>query len=184
LAPNSALGSGVEIVLGGSSQLSVNNTSGDDMEFFTRVPHASQQALEGTPGVSIYAPRTAGTGYLAWSGNIAFETFGTKARVAWHGLVYAPNSPVSVWSWPRESATQGAFFSGGLVCQQLTIKASVDSTLASFASVHPPTPATPRRVVVTSTADPIDPGEAATVIKAVVQIDPGGTATVLSWRKV
>jgi hypothetical protein len=186
LVPNSAGGAGVEIVLGGSSQISVTNTSGEEMEFFTRTPSTTQQALEGTPGVSLYAPRTAGAGYLAWSGSIAYDTTGNKSRVVWHGLVYAPNSPVGVWAWPRAADAQGAFFSGGLVCQQLTVKANVDSTLAAFARVTPPNPATPRRVVVTATADALTPGDAPTVIKAVVQLgtSAGAPVTVLSWRKV
>ena len=183
--PGSATGSGVEFVLGGNSRITLGNSTSNKVELFSRAP--ANPDAEGTPGVSIYAPRTAGSGYSAWNTTSALDLPRAKPQIVIHGLVYTPNSPLTVLIVTNPSAANAAMFQGGLVVQVLAIKSTGSNpfTNLGFASVALPDPPTPRTVVVTATADATNPGEPPTVVKAVVllPVSPSTPPTVLSWRK-
>lgn len=179
--PGTATGSGVEFVIGGASRFKVASAAGNKVELYARQP--AIPANEGTPGISLFAPKTSGTGYSAWSDSTAFIVDSTDPTVIFHGLVYVPNSPITAWALPNSG--NGAQFGGGLVASSLEVKANLSSGSTSLASLPGAAP-TERTVVITATADPLDPGEAPTVVKAVVTLGTGaGTpATIQSWRKV
>jgi hypothetical protein len=186
LVPGAATGSGVQLVLGGSSKLRVDDHQKDKIELFSRVP--AVPANEGTAGVTVYAPRTNGTNYVKWDSDKVLAMDGNKTTMIIHGLFYAPTGFVNK-AYALQNPGNAATFAGGLVAQRLTLffdNQSSSGATASVARIIPSAPPTPRTVVVTATADPVDPGEAPTVIKAVVQLGTGaGTpATVLSWRTV
>ncbi|MEX2267137.1 MAG: hypothetical protein WEA75_00475 [Acidimicrobiia bacterium] len=183
LIPGSATGSGVEFVLGGSSKLEIDDHMKNKIELFARVP--AIPASEGTPGVSIYAPRTSGPNYVAWNSDKVLHMDGNKSTMVVHGLLYTPNGNID-GIYALQNPGNAPVFMDGIVAQRITINFDNQSPVTSaLTTINPGTPATPRTIVITATADPLDPGEAPTVIKAVVQLGTGaGTpATVLSWRK-
>ncbi len=183
LVPGSATGSGVQIVLGGNASIVTANSDSSKTELFARVP--GNPSAEGTPGVSIYAPRTAGTGYLAWNAGTAVDQSVTKPQIVVHGLVYVPNSPINVLVVTNPAAGESAIFAGGLVAQVVTVKTTGHQTFTALPFAGIPLPATTRTVVVTATA--IDPsGGVPVTVKAVVSLGTaaGTPATVQSWRKV
>jgi hypothetical protein len=182
--PGSATGYGVTFVLGGNSKLIFENDDDANIELFTRVP--GNPALEGTPGISIYAPRTAGPGYLAWTADRALDVKGTKPAFVFHGLAYMPNSPLNeMFSFPNAAAGGIAPLSGGIVAQSMSLRFKRDSGSMTFARTSPGQPS-PRTTVITATADGVVSGEAATVIRAVIQLGTSASSPpqVLSWRKV
>ena len=185
LVPGSASGSGVELVLGGTSKLTVDDHPSAKIEMFSRVP--AIPASEGTPGVSVYAPRVSGGNWSAWNTDKVLSMAGNKASMTFHGAFYAPDAPIDP-AHAILNPNDYPLFAGGVVAQKINIAFDnagglLTSTLSGI--VVPPV-GTPRTVVVTATADPIAAGEAPTVVKAVVQLDTsaGTPATVLSWRKV
>lgn len=190
--PGSATGSGVEFVLGGTSRITVNSSSSENVELFSRVPLVP--AAEGKPGVSIYAPRSNGTNYVRWNTGVAtdravvFTAPGndTSAKIVFHGLVYVPTSLQQTFEIHNPGNPAPSVFSGGLVCQALTISVGNNSQSGSVpvAQIVVPSPPTPRTVVITATAPGTQPGETSIVSKSVIVIDVDGnkTTTVQSWR--
>lgn len=182
LRPGSATGYGVQIVLSGDAKLQIEDERKAKVELFARVP--GNPALEGSPGVTIYAPRTAGSGYSAWNKDRAVDIKGKEPQLVIHGLVYIPTSKFDEqFALANENAGYSPIFDGGLVVQRLKLKFKKEYSHLTFARI-PATAATTRTTVVTATAT--DPGGGAPItVKAVVQLGTGsGTpATVLSWRK-
>ena len=182
-------GSGVQLVVDGTSRLTINGTSNDNMEFFLRVP--GDPASEGTAGVGLLAPRIAGTGYQKWNaGASPALTFagGSNAanNVVFHGLVYEPTSGLSAPVLQNPGGT--AMFSGGIVSQSMFVQPGSSFTGGStpaIASLPVPAPATPRTTVVSATATGVD-GSVPTTVKVVVQIGTSAATppTIISWRKL
>jgi hypothetical protein len=181
--PGSATGYGVTFILGGNSKLIFENDDSAEIELFTRVP--ADPSLESTPGYSIIAPRTAGSGYLAWTADRVLDVKGTKASFVFHGAMYAPNSPiVEMFSFPNTAAAGIAPFQGGVVVQSMMLRFKKDSGSITFAQTPAGNPS-PRTTVITATADPLVSGEAPTVVKAVLVFSNSASPPqVLSWRKV
>jgi len=186
LVPGSASGAGVELVLGGNSSISVANSTSSKTELYARIP--GNASAEGTAGVSIYAPRTGGTGYLAWNAISAFNQSNAKPQIVIHGLVYVPNSSMTVLMVTNGSASNAPIFTGGLVVQTLTINTTGSQQFATaFFSAVPESSAgtTVRTVVVEATAKKA--GSADVTVRVVIQLDtaaPDDPPTILSWRKV
>ena len=182
MRPGTATGFGVQFVVGGNAKLSIPDEKNAKVELFARVPLVP--ALEGTAGVTVYAPRTAGTNYAAWNSDRAVDIKGKDPQLIIHGLVYMPTSKYDEqYTLGNEDANAASIFDGGLVVQRLKIKFKHDATNLTFARI-PETAATTRTTVVTATAT--DPsGGAPITVQAVVQLGTGsGTpATILSWRK-
>ena len=182
--PGAATGYGVTFVLGGNSKLVFENDDDVHFELFTRV--AGNAATEPTPGYSVIAPRTAGTGYLAWTGDRVLDVKGTKPQFVLHGALYAPNSPINeMFSFPNPDAGGAAPFQGGVVVQSMILKFKKDSGTITFVRTSAATPS-PRTTVITATANGTISGEAPTVVKAVVQFGTSSSSPpqILSWRKV
>ncbi len=183
LRPGTATGYGVQFVLSGNSKLSIPNETKAKVELFARVP--ANPALEGTPDVTVFAPRTAGTGYSAWNSDRAVDIKGKDPQLVIHGLVYVPTSKFDEqFALANENAGFAPIFDGGLVVQRLKLKFKKEYSNLTFARI-PTVAATTRTTVVTATA--ADPsGGAPITVKAVIQLGTGaGTpATILSWRKV
>lgn len=180
--PGSATGYGVNLVLGGSSQLTIEDERKSKVELYSRVP--ANASAEGTAGLSVLAPKTAGTGYSAWNSGKAFDIKGKDPQIVVHGLVYVPTSRFDEqFVVANSSANLSPIFRGGLVVQWIKLKFKNDATNLTFAGLYSATPL-PRTVVVTATAQ--GPTGAPTVVKAVVEVpvSSAGAPTVLSWRKV
>jgi hypothetical protein len=187
IVPGSASGSGVQFILSGSSRLRLDDHQKDKIELFSRVP--AVPANEGTPGVTVYAPRTSGATYNRWnSTSPVLRMDGNKTTAIIHGLWYTPNGRVDrAYALPNPG--NAPTFAGGVVAQKFNLffdNQSDSGATAAVAKVTPPAPPTPRTIVVTATAQGTLPGEAPTVIRAVVQMGATGATppTVLSWRKV
>jgi hypothetical protein len=182
--PGSATGFGVNLILGGSSQLTIEDEKKSKVEIFSRVP--ANPTAEGTAGVSVHAPRTAGTNYLAWNSGRAFDIKGKDPQIVMHGLVYTPTSRFDEqFVVANTSASLSPIFRGGLVVQWIKLKFKQDATNLTFAGLYSAAPL-PRTVVITATARGTQPGEAPTVVRAVVEVptSPSSPPTVHSWRKV
>ena len=184
-------GSGVELVVDGNSRITIGGDSSEQMEFFLRV--AGNPATEGTAGIGLIAPRIAGVGYSAWNAvpNPAL-TFGAgsgggdpTSQVAFHGLVYEPNS--SLVSPVLQNVNQVAMFYGGLVVQTLSVVAPSQGFSGGgtpvVAQIPVPSPATARTVLVTATAT--QAGEAPVTESSVIVLGTTSVTppTVQSWRK-
>lgn len=168
-AASRASGSGVTIILGGASRLQVGGGAGTKVELYTRVPAAPGA----TPGISVLAVPTTGSGYIAWNAGAqpAVTITSGSPRAALHGLVYAPTAPVSIYTHTR------APLLSGVVASTLTINPGAGGTKAVEAAGR-------RTLLLTSTAAPAAPGEVTAVQSAVVKIanDPTRTASLRSWR--
>jgi hypothetical protein len=168
-AASRASGSGVTIILGGLARVQIGGGAGTKVELYSRVPAAAGA----TPGISVLAVPTTGSGYTAWSGGIlpALAVLSGSPRAALHGLVYAPTAPVSIYTHST------APLLAGVVASILTITPGAGGTKAVEAAGR-------RTILLTSTAAPAAPGEIAAVQSAVVKIanDPTRTASVRSWR--
>jgi hypothetical protein len=183
LVPGSATGSGVELVLGGSSKLRVQDHMKNKIELFQRTP--AVPASEGTAGISVYAPRTSGTNYVAWNADNVLAMDGNKTTMIMHGLFYAPDGYVNK-AYALQNPGNAATFSGGMVVQRLVLyfdNQSSSGATASAASIIPPSPASVRTVVVTATAT--GAGEAPVTETAVIVLGTTSVTppTVQSWRK-
>jgi len=182
LVPGSATGYGVQFVLSGDTKLQIEDEKKAKVELFARVP--GNPATEGSPGVTVYAPKTAGPGYSAWNKDRAVDIKGKEPQLIIHGLVYIPTSKFDEqFALANENAGFSPIFDGGLVVQRLKLKFKKEYSNLTFARI-PASAATTRTTVVTATAN--DPsGGAPTTVQAVVQLGTGsGTpATILSWRK-
>lgn len=169
-AASRATGSGVTIILGGTSTLRVTGGSTFKFELYTRSPATP----DGTAGISIATVPASGTSYTPWSGAApAFTSSptGVGGRVAVHGLVYARNAPVALTTHITSPLL------GGVVASTLTITPGAYGQKAVEASGR-------RTLLLTSIAAPAAAGEIASVQSAVVKIanDPTRTASVRSWR--
>lgn len=182
LRPGTASGYGVQFVLGGNAKMTVPDEKKARVELFARVP--ANPALEGTPGVTIYAPRFAGTNYTAWTSDRAVDIKGKDPQLIIHGLTYMPTSKFDEqYHLGNEDANNISMFDGGVVLQRIKLKFKKDAANLTFARI-PETAATIRKTVVTAVAtDPT--GGAPTTVQAVVQLPAtaGGAPTILSWRK-
>lgn len=186
LVPNAANGTGVQLVLGGNSSITVANSTQAKVELFARVPLAA--GSEGTPRVSIYAPRTAGTGYMAWNSAAALSLGNAKPQIVVHGAVYIPNSPLQLIVLTNAGARNSPMFLGGLVSQSLSLKTVGSLQFTSQYLAGPNTPATPtsRTVMVTATASSPTEGGAPVRVRAIVMYAARSSAppAILSWRKL
>jgi hypothetical protein len=107
-------GSGVEWILGGTSAISVGTTPGTTFELFARQPATS--AREGAAGISIRSvPSPAPAGYAPTTSSVFTMGGGQPIQVAVHGLVYAPNSDVTV----SATSAHGSELTGGVVASTL-----------------------------------------------------------------
>jgi hypothetical protein len=186
LRPGSATGSGVQLVLAGSSRLRVEDHLKDKIELFSRVP--AVPADEGTPGVAVYAPRFDGATYSRWNSTNVLAMDGNKSTMIIHGLFYAPNGWINK-TYALQNPGNAPTFAGGVVAQRFNLffdNQSDSGATVSVAKTDAPAPPTPRTVVVTATAHGTLPSEAPTVIRAVVLLGTSSSIppTVLSWRKV
>ena len=189
-------GSGVTIVLGGSSILQVSNNAANRVELFTRVPGGADAAA--TPGVGVWA-RASGTGVSNYSGSsqtTPLITAGPSSNVVIHGNVSLPDGGAKLAPLLNAAAAAGqrAQLAGGAVLARLEITSSTGADGAVIAAGTggtpgtpgtPATPATERRILVTATAAPLGTG-APTVLRATITLPAtqGGAPTVLSWRLV
>jgi Tfp pilus assembly protein PilX len=168
-AASRASGSGVSLILGGASNIRIGGGAGTKVELYTRAPAAA----DATPGISVLTVPSTGAGYVGWLPGLfpAFGILSELPRVAVHGLVYARNAPVTIYT------NSTAPLLAGVVASTLTIVPGAGGTKAVEASGR-------RTLLLTSTADPASPGEIAAVQSAVVKIanDPTRTASVRSWR--
>jgi hypothetical protein len=181
LRPGTASGSGVIFVLGGTSRVKVASSTSNKVELYARQP--ANPALEGTAGVSIHAPKTAGTGYKAWSELEAFVTDNVEPTVVVHGLVYVPKAKTKIWAMPNVDTLGRFIFGAGLVTSSLEIAtsdASIGAVLVAVAAADEEP--TARRVVITAAVQGATPGTHATTARAVVILDPDGSAAIESWR--
>ena len=183
LLPGTATGFGIQIVLSGDAKLQIEDERKAKIELFARVP--ANPAIEGSPGVTIYAPKVSGTGYSAWDKDRAVDIKGKEPQLVIHGLVYIPTSKFDEqFALANENAGFAPIFHGGLVVQRLKLKFKPEYANLTFARI-PANAATTRTTVVTATAT--DPsGGAPITIQAVAQLGTGSgvPATILSWRKV
>ena len=184
LAPSAPInGYGVQLAFGGNSFFQPRSASTTQVELYARVP--GTPANEGTPYISMFAPKTAGTNYQA-SGGDAFESGGSAYRLVVHGLVYMPNSSPKIWGINNSSAGGAAPFMGGLILAGMELAINATMVSGSFADlpVASPPPATDRIVVVTATATTSSGGDIAQTVQAVVLYPANGSApTIQSWRK-
>jgi hypothetical protein len=102
--------------------------------------------------VSIYAPRTAGTNYLASTAPDVISLGGNPDQLVIHGLVYTPHATLKIWAMANSGAANAPMFGGGLVTGSLEVALNASSTTFTFATLPAGTPATARTAVVTSTA--------------------------------
>jgi hypothetical protein len=161
----------VIIVLGGTSSITLNNTTA--FELFTRTPLVPDGSTTGVSLVTV--PSVPPVNYKPWTGSSFLTVSSSATEVAIHGLVYAPEAPVTVFARPT------APLLGGVVASKLRLRANAGAT-GSLMGVA----ADGRRtLVLTSTAaSPAASGEIAITEQAVVKVanDPARTATVRSWR--
>jgi len=169
--PYGAYGSGVTLILGGTSTLNIRVSA--KAELYSRVPSAAEiSSTPGTPitpGISVITVGATGSGYLKSTAATPVQ-LQSGAQEAIHGLVYSTGS-VSLYT----QATRAPLL-GGVVASTLTINGPANG-LAVEASGR-------RTLLLTSTAAPAAAGEIATTQSAVVKVanDVVRTASVRSWR--
>jgi hypothetical protein len=181
-------GSGVTVVLGGSSVLSTAATGTTLVELFSRVPGGADAGA--TPGVAVWA-RASSSGVPGYSGSNAttpLVTQGASNTVVVHGAVSLPDKAASVAALANAGATAGsrAQLAGGAVFSRLSIVpngSSDGAVIAKGTGGNPGIAATDRRILVTATAASLSSGSP-TTIRATVLLPAvqGGSAEVLSWR--
>lgn len=168
-AASRASGSGVTLILGGISNIRIGGGASTKVELYTRAPAAAGP----TPGISVLTVPTTSAGYLEWLPGLypAFGILNGSARTAVHGLVYARNAPVAIYTHST------APLLAGVVASTLTITPGAGGSKAVEAAGR-------RTLLLTSTAAPATSGEIAAVQRAVAKIanDPTRTASVRSWR--
>lgn len=166
-------GTGVVFILGGNSRLKVASSSSNKVELFARrntVPNANQ-----TDGVSVIAPRAAGSGASKWTEQQAIVLDSTQPMLIFHGLVYVPTSHLK--SSPLGNAG-ASMFGLGLVAssfEMVNVPEELDETIG-IASI--PAVSSLRQVKVTATATR---GGGSLVTTAVVTLDGNGVIGIDGW---
>jgi hypothetical protein len=165
--PDGSAGSGVELILGGTSTVSVNDAPAQ-LELFARVPASP---VEGTPGISIRTvPSGAPTGWKPTTSGHRVVLSSSGSKLAVHGYVYVPEASVSI------HAAGNFGLAGGLYCWQATLNSSGGVPISAQSGAQS------RDVVITSEAKG-DPGQKDVTSTAVVAIgnDAARTIDVHSW---
>ena len=177
--PTGNWGTGVELIFGGNTTLTVGNNS--DLELYTREPPAGSTDNGATPGISLYQVPPATTGGWAPSSLSNATNFlsmgnGTHVQGAVHGAVYAPRGSISVFA----TNDAHAVLNGGTDVWDLNMQSSASATGLIVAIDLTPGQ---RYTVITATAKGVN-GEKDIISRAVVRIanDPNRTATVQSWH--
>jgi Tfp pilus assembly protein PilX len=187
-AQGGASGTGVKIILGGNSRITVSNPSGR-LELFSR----SEVPNEGTPGISIQTVCSssatfpgafcAGGPGASWRpstltlSDALFDdgNNGDTVRMSIHGLVYAPNTSIPF------NATNGAnaWLLGGVVVGKLTLRQQ-----ANLDAVRVSTETGPgfRTLILESTVKLTNERRVRSIAKFKVSNDTARTLTPIYWR--
>jgi hypothetical protein len=174
-------GTGVKVILGGSSSLHANNPDGK-LELFARKGGA---ASEGTQGVSVMTvPNTAAVIAAGWlpstlstagSSDSSLQVDGNPGVVLGvHGMVYTPNAKVELFATNGGAAT----LQGGAVVARIFIQGSA---VAKNLAVSIPGGTGVRRTVITATAKGVGRDVIATAV-VTIGAAPARTVTIESWR--
>jgi hypothetical protein len=174
--PDRSNGSGVEIILGGDSALSLGNQS--QMELYSRVPGSSSDGS--VAGLSLYQVQSATGGWTAstvtGSSDIVDISGGNTVDAAVHGGIYVPNGSVLLGA----TNTSHAVVTGGVDAYDLAMRSSASAQF--FVNISDNARSQDQDVI-TAVAKGVN-GEKDFVSRAVVQISDfaSGTVTIKSWR--
>lgn len=172
-----ASGTGVKLLLGGSSTLSTTS-SGGAMELFARRGGA---ASEGMQGIAVMQVPNASTGWpgssLGFGDNILSVASGSNPSLVVHGIVSTPQSRINV---DNASGGSSAQFQGGVYTGRLHLQNSGSSS-GLVVSIDNDDVA---RTVKLTASTKLDAGDKAIVATAVVEIqnDDRRTYDIKSWR--